>query len=79
MNVENIQSVKLTKPGDTVEGSVSRAHDYLRKNCDHVFDIVLLAGTNDLLKRKIRTSRASTKFLVKALDSINELKGFSSF
>ena len=43
MNVGNI-------PGDTLEGSICRAHDYLSKHCDHVFNIVLPAGTNDLRK-----------------------------
>ena len=67
MNVRNIPSVKLTKPGDTLEGSVCRARDYLSKHCDHVFDIVSLAGTNDLCKRK-----TSPKSLLEALDdSIN--------
>ena len=66
--------VKLTKPGDTLEGSVYRAHDYLSKHCDHIFNIVSLAGTNDLRKRKI-----IPKFLLEALDdSINELKSFGN-
>ena len=51
-NVENISSVKLTKPGDTLEGSVCRARGYLSEHCDQVFNIVLLTGTNDLRKRK---------------------------
>ena len=74
MNVGNIPGIKLTKPGDTLEGSVCRARDYLSKHCDQVFNIVLLAGTNDLRKRK-----TSTKSLLEALDdSINELKSFSN-
>ena len=73
MNVENIPSVKLTKPGDTLEGSVCRALDYLSQYCDHVFNIVFLAGTNYLSKRK-----TGPKFLLEALDdSINELKSFN--
>ena len=51
MNVENIPGIKLTKPGDTLEGSICRrARDYLSKHCDQVCNIVLLAGTNDLHK-----------------------------
>ena len=74
MNVGNILGIKLTKPGDTLEGSVCRARDYLSKHCDHVFNIVLLAGTNDLRKRK-----TSPKSLLEVLDdSINELKSFSN-
>ena len=74
MNVGNIPGIKLTKPGDTLEGSVCRARDYLSKHCDQVCNIVLLAGTNDLHKRK-----CSPKSLLEALDdSINELKSFSN-
>ena len=74
MNVGNIPGIKLTKPGDTLEGSVCRARDYLSKHCHQVCNIVLLAGTNDLRKRK-----CSPKSLLEALDdSINELKSFSN-
>ena len=74
MNVGNIPSVKLTKPGDTLEGSVCCAREYLRKHCDHVLNIVLLAGANDLRKRK-----TSPKSSLEALDdSITELKNFSN-
>ena len=70
VNVGNIPSIKLTNPGDILEGSVCRARDFLNKHCDHVFDIVLLAGTNDLRERK-----TSPKSLLEALgNSINELK-----
>ena len=74
MNVGNIPGIKLTKPGDTLEGSVCRARDYLSKHCDQVFNIVLLARTNDLHKRK-----TSPKSLLETLaDSINELKSFGN-
>ena len=70
MNVGNVTCVKLTKPGHTLEGSVCRPRDYQSKHCNHVFNIVLLAGTNDLRKRK-----TGLKSLLEALDdSINELK-----
>ena len=69
MNVGNIPSIKLTKPGDTLEGSVCCARDYLSKHCDHVFN-VLLARINDLRKRK-----TSPKSLLEVLDdSIMNLK-----
>ena len=71
MNGGNIPGVKLTRPGDTLEGSVCCARDYLSKHCDHVFNIVLLTGTNVLRKRK-----SGPKSLLKALDDpINELEG----
>ena len=74
MTVRNIPGIKLTKPGDTLEGSVCRGHDYLSKHCDHVFNIVSLARTNDLHKQK-----TSPKSLLEALDdSINELKSFGN-
>ena len=74
MNVGNIPNIKLTKPGDTLEGSICRARDYLSKHCDHVLHIVLLAGSNDLRKRK-----TGPKSLLEALDdSINELESFSN-
>ena len=74
MNVGNIPGIKLTEPGDTLKGSVCRARDYLSKHCDQVCNIVSLAGTNDLRKRK-----SSPKSLFEALDdSINELKSFSN-
>ena len=50
MNVGNIPSIKLTKPGHTLEESVCCVCDYLSKHCDLVLNIVLLAGTNDLHK-----------------------------
>ena len=74
MNVVYIPGIKLTKPGDTLEGSVCRARDCLSKHCDRVFNMVLLAGTNDLCKRK-----TGPKSLLEALDdSINEFKSFSN-
>ena len=46
---------------------VRRARDYLSKHCDHIFNIVLLAGTID------------PKSLPEALDdSINEFESFSN-
>ena len=69
-----IPSIKLTKPGDTLEGSVCRSRDYLSEHCDHVFNIVFLDGTNDLRERKT----SSTSLLEAFDDSINELKSFSN-
>ena len=52
MNVKDIPTVKLTKPGDNLAGTVYRCINYISKhNNDHI-DVVLMAGTNDLSNRK---------------------------
>ena len=48
MKVSDTQSVKLTKSGDNLAGSVSRCKNYFAKHSDVIVDVVLLAGTNDL-------------------------------
>ena len=48
MKVSHIHSVKLTKRGDNLTGSMSRCKNYAAKHSDVIFDDVLLAGTNDL-------------------------------
>ena len=48
MKVSNIHSVKLTKRGDNLMGSMSHCRNYVAKHNDVIVDVVLLAGTNDL-------------------------------
>ena len=53
MKVNNIQSIRLTKRGDNLSGTVSRLSAYISKHNNQQLDIVLLAGTNDLSKRDV--------------------------
>ena len=52
MNVRNYRSVKLTKPGDSLDGTVNRVRNHLSKYCITEANVVLLAGTNDLSRRQ---------------------------
>ena len=52
MKVGNVPSIKLTKPGDNLAGCLNRARSFVSKNAGDSFYIVLLAGTNDLSRRK---------------------------
>ena len=74
MNVGNYRSVKLTKPGDSLDGTVSRVRNHLSKHCNTKANVVLLVGTNDLSRRQT-TPR---KLLDELIDSINELKKFEN-
>ena len=70
--VGDIPSVKLTKKGDTLSGTIGRCGNFLSKHADERIDLVLLAGTNDLASRHV-----SPEDLMKKLDeSINELTEF---
>ena len=72
--VNNILSIRLTKRGDNLSGTVSRLSAYIGKDNNQQLDIVLLAATNDLSKRDV-----SSEDLMKELDdSITELKRFSN-
>ena len=53
MCVEQIKVKKLTKPGDTLNGTFSRIKDYASKHSDVQLEVVVLAGTNDLNKRNV--------------------------
>ena len=46
MKVSNTHSVKLTKRGDNLTGSMSRCRNYVAKHNDVILDVVLLASTN---------------------------------
>ena len=74
MKVANIPTVKLTKKGDSLAGTVSRSRNFIRKCVKEHLDIVILAGTNDLTRRDV-----SPESLIEELDSsITELKQFSN-
>ena len=70
--VGDIPSVKLTKKGDTLSGTIGRCRNFLNKHADERIDLVLLAGMNDLASRYV-----SPEDLIKKLDeSINGLTEF---
>ena len=50
MKVANILTVKLTKRGDSLAGTVSGSRNFISKHVKEHLDIVILAGTNDLQK-----------------------------
>ena len=52
MNVRNNRSVKLTKPGDSLDGTFNRVHNHLSKHCNTKANVVLLAGTNDFSRHQ---------------------------
>ena len=52
MNVGNYRSVKLTKPGGSIDGTVNRVRNHLSKHCNTKTNVALLAGTNDLSGRQ---------------------------
>ena len=47
IKVSDIDSVKLTKRGDNLTGSMSRCRNYVAKHSDEILYVVLLVGTND--------------------------------
>ena len=50
MKVCDIPSVRLTKKGDSLAGTLARVKDYITRHQNVKADLVLLAGTNDLSK-----------------------------
>ena len=74
MNVKDIPTVKLTKPGDILAGTVSLCINYISKHNNDLIDVVLMAGTNDLSNRKV-----SPEDLIKSTDEyITQIKGVSN-
>ena len=74
MNVKDIPTVKLTKPGDNLAGTASRCINYISKHNNDQIDVVLMAGTNDLSNHKV-----SPEDLIKSTDEyITQIKGFSN-
>ena len=53
MCVEQVKAKKLTKPGNTLNGTFARIKDYASKHGDVQLEVVVLAGTNDLNKRNV--------------------------
>ena len=74
INVGNYRSVKLTKHGDSFDGTVNRVRNHLSKHCNTKANAVLLAGTNDLSRRQTTPN----KLLDELIDSINELQKFEN-
>ena len=74
MKVSDIPSVKLTKRGDNLSGTISRCINYASKHSSETLDVVLLAGTNDLSNRSV-----SPEKLINTLDSsLKKLKQFNN-
>ena len=74
MMVNKIPSVKLTKRGDNLSGTVSRLTTHISKHSNVHLDIVLMASTNDLSKRDV-----TPEVLIKEPDdSITVIKRFSN-
>ena len=74
MKVSDIPSVKLTKRGDNLSGTISRCINYASKHSSETLDVVLLVGTNDLSNRSV-----SPEKLINTLDSsLKELKQFNN-
>ena len=74
MNVGNYRSVKPTKPGDSIDGTVNRVRNHLSKHFNTGVNVVLLAGRNDL----IRGQTTPHKLLDELIDSVNELEKFKN-
>ena len=53
MCVEQNKTKKLTKPGDTLNGTFARIKDYASKHSDVQLEVVVLVGTNDLNRRNV--------------------------
>ena len=74
MCVEQIKVKKLTKPGDTLNGTFSRIKDYASKQSDVQLEVVVLAGTNDLNTRNVTPQ----SLIDQLVDHIAVLKEFCS-
>ena len=64
MKVCDAPSVRLTKKGDSLAGTVARVKDYISRHQNVKADLVLLAGTNDLSSRSV-----SPEILVSSLQN----------
>ena len=74
MKVCDTPSVRLTKKGDSLAGTVARVKDYISRHQNVKADLVLLPGTNDLSSHSV-----SPEILISSLEnSIAELKEFSN-
>ena len=74
MKVCDTPSVRFTKKGDSLAGTVARVKDYISRHQNVKADLVLLVGTNDLSSRSV-----SLEILISSLrNSITELEEFSN-
>ena len=76
MKFGNIPAVKLTKPGDDLDGCLNPAPNFVSKNAEDLLHVVLLAGTNDL-----RLSRRQTQpinLIDNPIESLDEFKKFTN-
>ena len=74
MKVCDTPSVRLTKRGNSLAGTVARVKDYISRHQNVKADLVLLVGTNDLSSCSV-----SPEILISSLEnSITELKDFSN-
>ena len=53
MKVNDIPSVKLTKRSDNPPGSMALCINFVSKRNSEIFDVVLLAATNDLSNHSV--------------------------
>ena len=72
MCVEQIKAKKLTKPGDTLNGTFSRIKDYASKHNDVQLEVLVLACTNDLNRRNVTPQ----SLIDQLVDHISVLKEF---
>ena len=72
MWVEQIKAKKLTKPGDTLNGTFARIKDYASKHSDVQLQVVVLAGTNDLNRKNV----TQQSLIDQLVDHITVLKEF---
>ena len=71
MCVEQINAKKLTKPGNTLNGTFAKIKDYASKHGDAQLEVVVLAGTNDLNWRNV-----TPQLIDQLVDHIAVLKEF---
>ena len=70
----NFSTLKLTKKGDTISGSIARCINFVGKHSDQLIDIVSLHGTDDLATRDVNPDD-----LIDKLDkSLTDLKRFDN-
>ena len=74
MNVGNIESIKLTERGDNLEGTFHRTRNFVSRRAKTDFDIVVLAGTNDLSKRSV----SPQSLIDKLKELMDDIKSFNN-
>ena len=76
VKVGNIPAIKLTKPGDDLDGCLNSAPNFVSKNAEDLLHVVSLAGTNDL-----RLSRRQTQpinLIDNPIESLDEFEKFTN-